>query len=221
MERAPRALLWMPLQQSYGVRPHLLSPGMSRLRYVPRIAATVVALTAACVTPPGAHTTAQSIGAVVTTGQESDAQTIIAIRDTLNRALRDRDVAPLARYWSPDVHITGGNGSLRMSRDSSTRAYAKFFADSTFVAGMRTPERIDVASDDVRRAAEAGRWVWRTRNERGVTEAQGRYLVFWQRIECDWRVRSELYVRTACISGPGCQRAGGTDQRSAVRPNER
>ncbi len=183
------------------------------------LAATVVALTAACVMPPRAHTTAH--GAVVTTGPQSDVQTIIAIRDTLNRALRDRDVASLARYWSPDVHITGGLGSLRVSRDSITGAYARFFTDSTFVAGMRTPERIDVASDDVRRAAEAGRWVWRTRNERGLTELQGRYLVFWQRIEGAWRVRSELYVATTCVSGPECRHAGATDHRNSARPDER
>lgn len=190
-------------------------------RYVSRIAAAVVVLTAGCATQPRAHTIGQYVGAVVITGPESDAQTIIAIRDTLNRALRGRDVTPLVRYWSPDVHITGGNGSLRVSRDSSTRAYAQFFTDSTFVSGMRTPERIDVASDDVRQAAEAGRWVWRTRNERGVTESQGRYLVFWHRVPDGWRIRSELYVRTACISGPGCQRAGSADQGSALRPNER
>ena len=194
---------------------------MSRLQYASRIAATVVTITAGCVTSPRAHTTPQSLGAVVTTGPQADAQAIIAIRDTLNGALRARDVAPLARYWSPDVHITGGLGSLRVSRDSAIRAYAKFFADSTFVAGMRTPERIDVASDDVPRAAEAGRWVWRTRNERGITELRGRYLVFWQRTEGDWRVRSELYVATACVSGPECRGAGAADQRRSVRPNER
>ena len=194
---------------------------MSKTRYVPRIASAVLALTVGCATRPQPHTTAGYFGAVVTTGPEADAQTIIAIRDTLNRALRDRDVTPVARYWSPDVHITAGNGSSRVGRDSSISTYAHFFGDSTFVSGMRTPDRIDVASDEVRRAAEAGRWVWRTRNERGVTESQGRYLVFWQRVAVGWRIRSELYVTTACISGPGCQRAGDTEQGGAARPNER
>ena len=170
---------------------------MSSTRYFPRIAAVVVALTAGCATQRSTHTSAQNIVAVVTTGPESDAQTLIAIRDTLNRALRERDITPLARYWSPDVHITAGNGSLRVGRDSSTRAYSRFFADSTFVSGMRTPERIDVAADDVRRAAESGRWVWLTQNAVGVTESQGRYLVFWERVAGGWRIRSELYVRTA------------------------
>lgn len=191
---------------------------MSRFRYVLPIAAAVVTITAGCATRPRPDTNARDVGAVVTTGPKAEAQTILAIRDTLNRALRDRDVTPLAYYWSPDVHITAGNGSLRVSRDSSVRAYAKFFSDSTFVSGMRTPDHIDVARDDVRRAAEAGRWVWRTRNERGVTELQGRYLVSWQRDADGWRIRSELYVTTACVSGPGCLRTGSTKQESAVRP---
>lgn len=148
---------------------------MSRARYVLPIAVAVVMLTAGCAIRPRPDTTARDVGAVVTTGPTADARTILAIRDTLNRALRDRDVRPLARYWSPDVHVTGGNGALRVSRDSSVRAYATFFSDSTFVSGMRTPDRIDVARADVRQAAEAGRWVWRLRNERGVTESQGRY----------------------------------------------
>ena len=147
------------------------------------------------------------MGAVLITGPETDARTIIAIRDTLNRALEHRDTAPFARYWLPDVHVTGGNGAVRVSRDSGVRTFAQFFADSTFVSGMRTPERIDVSNDDVRRAAEAGRWMWRTRNEKGVTEVAGRYLIYWERVADAWRIRSELYVRTACISGPGCERA--------------
>lgn len=145
---------------------------------------------------------------VVITGAQPDARAILAARDTLNRALRDRDTGPFAHFWLEDVQMTFGTGSVYVGRDSSARAFSQFFTDSSFVSGVRTAERVDVGTASNRRgqAAEAGRWVWHTRSAEGVREAQGRYLVYWRQTAEGWRIRSELYVTTACVSGPGCGR---------------
>lgn len=147
------------------------------------------------------------VESVAISGPEADARAILAARDTLNMALRDRDAAPFGRLWLENVHIVSGDGSVRIGRDTSVKSFARRFADSTFVSGLRSPERVDVGvtADGGGQAAEAGRWVWRTRRQsEGVTEARGRYLVFWRRTADGWRIRSEHYVTTACVSGPRC-----------------
>lgn len=167
-----------------------------------------VSLAVACTAgsaPPHSHQPVTPVEVLIT-GPESDARAILAARDTLNRALRERDVRPFTHFWVDDVHLTAGSGSLEIGRDSSARVFSGFFTDSSFVSGVRTPERVDVgvASNARGQAAEAGRWVWRTRAAEGVTEHQGRYLIFWRRTPEGWRIRSELYVTTACVSGPKC-----------------
>ena len=169
-----------------------------------------VTLAAACATsstPTNARQTVASTDVVII-GSQLDARMILAARDTLNRALRDRDVRPFAHFWLENLVVTGGNGATRTGRDSSVRAFLRSFSDSSFVSGLRTPERVDVgiASNGRGQAAEAGRWVWRTRGVEGVREAQGRYLVFWQQAAEGWRIHAELYVTTACLVGPECTR---------------
>jgi ketosteroid isomerase-like protein len=167
-----------------------------------------VTLASACAAGPAPPNARRAVAPtdIVITGPQPDARAILAARDTLNRGLRDRDVRPFAHFWLENVVITGGNGASRIGRDSSVRAFTRSFSDSSFVSGVRTPERVDVgiASDGRGQAAEAGRWVWRARGAQGVSEAEGRYLVFWRRTDEGWRIRSELYVTTACVAGPGC-----------------
>jgi ketosteroid isomerase-like protein len=169
-----------------------------------------VTLAGACAArsaPPTADQRVQPADVAIT-GALPDARAILAARDSLNRALRDRDTGPFAHFWLEDVQMTFGSGTFYDGRDSSVQVFSRFFIDSTFVSGVRTAERVDVgvASNERGQAAEAGRWVWRTRSAEGVREAQGRYLVFWRQTAEGWRIRSELYVTTACVSGPGCGR---------------
>lgn len=191
-------------EQSVTMRVHRTALGNALLRI------SCVALLAACATgsaPPNAvQTTARTDVAI--TGSQPDARAILAARDTLNRALQERDVRPFAHLWLENVMITGGNGASRTGRDSSVRAFSRSFSDSSFVAGLRTPERVDVgiASNGRGQAAEGGHWVWRTRGAEGLREAKGRYLVFWQQSDEGWRIHAELYVTTACILGPECGR---------------
>ena len=169
-----------------------------------------VTLAVACAAGSAPPNTVQRVtpADVAISGALPDAWAILAARDSLNHALRDRDTRPFAHFWLEDVQMTFGTGSVYVGRDSSLRVFKGFFTDSTFVSGFRTAERVDVgaASNGRGQAAEAGRWVWRTRSAEGVREAQGRYLVYWRQTAEGWRIRSELYVTTACVSGPGCAR---------------
>jgi ketosteroid isomerase-like protein len=130
---------------------------------------------------------------------------IRSARAELNAALANRDLKTTARYWLPDANTIGGDGSLWAGRDANTRGFAKIFKDPNFVSGLRTPGKVEVATGGPKEAAETGVWQWRERVKSQVLTYSGPYLVMWQLANGQWRIRSELYVTTACAGGTGRQ----------------
>ena len=134
-----------------------------------------------------------------------DAESAIrAARTELNAALVSRDASVLSKYWRPNVHTTDGGGALWVGRAANTSDYAKMLAGTSFVSGVRTLEKVDVATGGPNEAAESGRWQWQTRNAQQVVTHSGRYLVMWQKVGARWLIRSELYVTTGCTGGKAC-----------------
>ncbi|MGH8397321.1 MAG: nuclear transport factor 2 family protein [Gammaproteobacteria bacterium] len=130
---------------------------------------------------------------------------IRSARIELNAALANRDLKTMAKYWLPDVNTIGGDGSLWVGRDKNIEGFAKIFEDPNFVSGLRTPDKVEVATGGPKEAAETGVWEWRERVNSQVLTYSGRYLVMWQLVNEKWRIRSELYVTTGCTGGTGCQ----------------
>jgi ketosteroid isomerase-like protein len=140
-----------------------------------------------------------------TSNASRDAESEIrAARAELNAALVTRDASILSKYWHENVHTTDGGGALWVGRAVNTADYAKMFASTSFVSGVRTPESIDVASGGPNEAAESGRWQWQSRKAEQLTTHSGRYLVMWQKVDGRWLIRSELYVTTGCSGGKAC-----------------
>ena len=135
----------------------------------------------------------------------ADEAAIRSARVELNAALVNRDLKTTADYWLPEVHTTGGGGSLWVGLDKNIDGFRKIFKDPNFVSGLRTPDKIDVATGGPKEAAEAGVWEWRERSKGQVLTYTGRYLVMWQSTNGKWRIRSELYVTTGCVGGTHCQ----------------
>lgn len=144
----------------------------------------------------------------------SAAETAIrSARTELNAALASRDLKTTARYWHPDVSTTGGDGSLWVGYDKNVEGFAGIFKDPSFVSGLRTPEKIEVATGGPKSAAETGIWEWRERVGGQVLTYSGRYLVMWNLVDERWRIRSELYVTT------GLQKASLTNEPATRRSN--
>jgi ketosteroid isomerase-like protein len=131
----------------------------------------------------------------------------VAIRNervVLNDALRTRHVKAFANLWLEDVRITGYSGSLIVGREKSIAGFSKLFAGSDFVSGLRTPEKIDVATGGPLEAAESGVFEWQVRKSDEIVVSRGRYLIMWKKVDGRWKIRSELYVRTSCVGRVGC-----------------
>lgn len=146
-----------------------------------------------------------SCNAGVQTHASADEATIRSARNELSTALKRRDLAVTGKYWLPDAHTNGVGGSLWVGRDKNIEGFSKIFRDPNFVSGCRTPDRIEVATGGPNEAAEMGVWEWRSRDKGQELIYRGRYLVMWQKLNGQWRIRSELYATTGCSGGTNCR----------------
>ena len=126
-------------------------------------------------------------------------------RAELNAALANRNLQSMAWYWLPDVTTIGGDGSLWVGKDKNVAGFDELFKDPNFVSGLRVLESVEISTGGSKSAAEVGKWEWRERVRGEVVTYSGRYLIMWNLIDSQWRIRSELYVSTGCAGGAGCQ----------------
>ena len=133
--------------------------------------------------------------------EQSDEQLIRSERAALNDALRARDVKVFADSWLKDAHITDYGGALLAGREQLIAAFSKAFSGETFVSGLRTPVKIEVASGGPLEAAESGVFEWEREDSGALVIDRGRYLIMWKKIDGLWRIQSELYVQTSSCTG--------------------
>ena len=116
-----------------------------------------------------------------------------ALRDRHNAAIAARDIDGITHLATDDYVMILGGGKV-LNGPAAYRDYvAKAFGHANAMRFVRTPDRIDVGTDDgVLVAAESGRWVG-TAPDSSLRLA-GRYLVHWTKSSGDWRIASETYV---------------------------
>ncbi|MBI1405352.1 MAG: DUF4440 domain-containing protein [Caulobacter sp.] len=114
---------------------------------------------------------------------------IRARRRLTNRFIAAKQADRLRPFFAPDAHLTGGEGGLLIGAGAIIEAFAAQFADPDFIAYDRTPGEITV-DDAGQRAAEAGRWVGRWKDQ----TLGGDYLAVWRKVTGQWVLEQELYV---------------------------
>ena len=115
---------------------------------------------------------------------------IRAKRKLTNRLIAAHDAARLRPHLTDDMLLIAGDGELIQGADAVVAAFAGQFADSAFVAYVRTTETVEFASGGTR-AAETGRWVGRWK---GGVEVSGLYLAAWRERHGQWLLERELYI---------------------------
>jgi ketosteroid isomerase-like protein len=117
-----------------------------------------------------------------------------ALRERNNAAIAARDVDGITHIVTDDYVMILGGGTV-LNGPAAYRDYvAKAFAHPDAMRFVRTPDRIDVGTDDGELvAAESGRWVGTMPRGQGP-RLTGRYLVHWTKSSGDWRIASETYV---------------------------
>jgi ketosteroid isomerase-like protein len=115
---------------------------------------------------------------------------IRARRRLTNKLIAAHEAARLRPFFTADVKLIAGDGTLIHGADAVVEAFAAQFADPAFVTYLRSPESVELDQAG-ERAAERGRW---TAEWRGADPMSGDYLAVWRKVTGQWVIESELYV---------------------------
>jgi len=115
---------------------------------------------------------------------------IAARRKLTNRLIAGKDARRLAPFFSPDIKVIAGDGSLILGALDVLAAFASQFADPDFGTYERTTARIELDADGAR-AAEHGTWIGTTR---GAPDQAGAYLATWRKVTGQWVIENELFI---------------------------
>jgi ketosteroid isomerase-like protein len=126
-----------------------------------------------------------------------DAAEIRAARADQNAAIAAHDYDRVASYWTEDVVITAGRGTVLRGRSAYRAAFA---SDSGFIYHRETTA-IDL-STAWPLAWEEGTWTGSS-TAGGAPLLSGRYSAQWIKVSGRWLIRSELFVALTC-SGAMC-----------------
>jgi ketosteroid isomerase-like protein len=125
-----------------------------------------------------------------------DAAAIRAARDSQNIAIAAHDIARISSFWTEDVTITAGLGTILQGREAYARA---FRLDANIVYYRRTHDVAVSANWPV--AFETGSWTGGPSG--GTPIITGRYSAQWIKQQGAWRIHSEVFVALAC-TGEAC-----------------
>ena len=118
---------------------------------------------------------------------------IRARRKLTNRIIAAHDAARIRPFLDPEMTLISGDGALVTGAEAVVKAFARQFADPSFVTYVRTSQTVEVDAVG-ERAAEGGLWVGTWITEAGPTEMSGRYLAVWRKTLGQWVIESELFV---------------------------
>lgn len=133
----------------------------------------------------------------------SDTAQIRILRTQSNAAIAAHDYAAMRRFFTSDYTIFPGSSGRPFSADDMAKRIAGDFTDPTFVAYVRTPQRI-LISDHRLRAAEMGRWVGSWRKPDGTMRISGVYQATWNPTPSGWRLKNESFVTLECTGSKEC-----------------
>lgn len=124
---------------------------------------------------------------------KSDKQTIQETRKLSNRALKAHRLADFLSYFTQDLSITSGNGSVVLGKDSLENYLSRVFEEDKDLYFVRTAQRVSVSSTGDR-AWEEGKWVGLRPDTLGWQNIGGQYAAMWVKEEGVWKIKSELFV---------------------------
>lgn len=126
-----------------------------------------------------------------------------AMREASNAAIAAHDMTALRRVMAPGYTILPGSLGLPLTADAFAERIGAAFADPTFITYVRTPTKIEVATNG-KRAAERGTWLGRWKKPDGEMRLTGVYQATWVPADGGWRLLSETFVSLDCAGSAAC-----------------
>ncbi len=144
----------------------------------------------------------QSPNAAPAVARGGEAQAVREARAAQNRAIAQWDVDRIAEYWTEDVEIRRGLGTLIVGRDAYRKLFTPGSSFDSAVVYQREPSTITV-SEHWPLAYESGTWAGHRGNATGAAIIGGSYAAQWVKRDGRWLIRGEVYVALTCAA-EGC-----------------
>ena len=156
--------------------------------------------------PAAAAAIIAAVTAVAIDSAAAEAE-IRATRARSNAAIAAHDVVGMKAPFLPNAVVLPGSSGAPFGMDGFDARIGAAFADPTFVAWVRTPGTVRIATNG-KRAAEAGTWVGTWRKPDGEMRMSGVYQAMWVPTPAGWRIRNESFVTLECHGSRECAVAG-------------
>ena len=125
-------------------------------------------------------------------------------REKSNNAIAAKDTAGIAAIWSSDYHIISSRNAETSGRRANAERFATEFAAKPDVVYVRTPGEIKVFAK-WKMASEFGTWVGHWTEDGKQVELKGTYYAKWHKLQCEWKIRAEIFVPLSCTGGTICE----------------
>jgi ketosteroid isomerase-like protein len=132
----------------------------------------------------------------------AEAQAVRAARAAQNAAIASRDADRVAAFWTQDVEIRRGLGTLVVGRAAYRQLFVPSDRPDADVVYQREPTTITI-SDAWPLAYESGTWVGRMGSVTGPVVIGGSYAAQWVKRDGNWLIRGEVFVALTCAE-KGC-----------------
>ncbi|MCC5926560.1 MAG: nuclear transport factor 2 family protein [Bacteroidetes bacterium] len=125
---------------------------------------------------------------------QSGEDSIRAVREASNAALKALDEEANFEFLTDDVLITTGNGTLLCGKDE-LKAFIESAADAEPMYWIRTPDEI-IVNEYRGLAWETGIWHGYYANDPNEENPifYGNYAAQWIRVSGEWKIQSQLFV---------------------------
>ena len=167
-----------------------------RLSCVPSVALSVALAAAAC--SPSAPAARSPRAA-----PNSDAQAVRDARAAQNAAIASHDVDRVAAFWTEDVEIRRGLGTLIVGRAAYRQLFVPRDTPDADVVYQRDPTSVTI-SNKWPLAYESGTWAGHEGSVSGPVVVGGSYAAQWVKRGGNWLIRGEVFVALSC-AGRGCE----------------
>ncbi len=124
----------------------------------------------------------------------SDEQQIRRVRIASNEAIARHDVPGIQAVLDDDYQVVNGAGDFINSREAMGEGFVQRFARFEDLLYVRTTETVEVGTTGTI-AAETGHWVGTWSAPEGEIRQGGRYSAYWRKINGEWRIHAEQFVR--------------------------
>ncbi|SDZ93537.1 YybH family protein [Pedobacter hartonius] len=108
-------------------------------------------------------------------------------RENSNAAIREHNVAGVAKYWLDEMIVISGEGGQYVGKNALIAVFTEMFAEKDPLVFERVPSEIKIAESGIL-AWETGSWAYEN------AQARGNYSAMWRKVNGNWLTRSELFV---------------------------